>query len=160
MPGTQVLTPAALAAIEARVAAATPGPWAYEPHGDTGDYGVGVLLDDDDNPVTGYQECGVCVVAEPVAPEVSHHSDADFIAHAREDVPALLAHIRRLEAEREAEIAAARNAALKEAAELMDATCVCTHPCEDYLVWPGPCGKQAGNAIRALRAAAIREPKP
>lgn len=46
--------------------------------------------------------------------------------------------------------AGVRGAAIEEAAKLMDATCLCKHPCEDYLVWPGPCGKQAGNAIRAL----------
>lgn len=26
----------------------TPGPWAYEPHGDTGQYGVGVLFGPED----------------------------------------------------------------------------------------------------------------
>lgn len=62
--------------------AATPGPWAYEAHGDTGEYGVGFLLDEDDQPAEGRQESGEMLVVERVAPEVSGATNAAFIAAA------------------------------------------------------------------------------
>lgn len=67
-----------------------------------------------------------------------------FFHVAPTDLAALLAHIRTMEAEREAEIAAARNKALEEAAEIAEE-------------W-----ESAYAAARAIRkkAAAIREPKP
>lgn len=68
--------------LEALAKAATPGPWAYEPHGDTMEYGVGVLMDENDNQVSGYQESGVMTVVESVAVEVNGQSNAAFIAAA------------------------------------------------------------------------------
>lgn len=79
-----------LDAIRVRADRATPGPWAFESHGRDGDYGVGMLVDDDNNPVSGQQETGVMLVVEPVAVEVRNQLDAEFIANARDDVPFLL----------------------------------------------------------------------
>ncbi|SEJ52938.1 hypothetical protein SAMN04244572_04353 [Azotobacter beijerinckii] len=77
--------------------AATPGPWAYEAHGDTGEYGVGFLLDEDDQPVEGRQEPGEMLVAEPVAPEVSGATNAAFIAAANPSaILALITEVERL----------------------------------------------------------------
>ena len=92
------MTPNQLAEIEARAEAATPGPW--------GIYGyIGVLQTDGkrrniiDIGFLGTDERGfeisVRVEETGIKPK-----DADFIAHARTDIPALLAHIRELEAER------------------------------------------------------------
>lgn len=83
-----------IAKIADRERKALPGPWAYEPHGDTGDYGIGVLIAPDDEdaskPLEGYQECGFATVCDVVAIEVKSQPDADFIAHARSDIPYLL----------------------------------------------------------------------
>ena len=57
-------------------------PWAYEPHGDTGDYGVGVLVNERGDYVAGRQESCEMAVVVPVAPEVSSQALAAFIAAA------------------------------------------------------------------------------
>ncbi|MBX7275471.1 hypothetical protein K2E96_26845 [Pseudomonas sp. ERGC3:05] len=57
-------------------------PWAYEPHGDTGDYGVGVLVNERGDYVAGRQESCEMAVVVPIAPEVSSHALAAFIAAA------------------------------------------------------------------------------
>ncbi|MFZ1875031.1 MAG: ead/Ea22-like family protein, partial [Chania sp.] len=57
-------------------------PWAYEPHGDTDTYGVGVMWDGNDQLVTGYQKCGEMLVVESIAPEVNGSNYAAFIAAA------------------------------------------------------------------------------
>ena len=74
-----------LDAIEARVNGAQPGPWVrYSPHdhaslkSSNGEMVAGTF---------GWEWGGI-----------EHEADADFIAHAREDVPALLAEVRRLRA--------------------------------------------------------------
>jgi hypothetical protein len=77
-----------LNAIEARVNAATSGPWAMaEYHPKT------MLLYPIGNPVT--QE----LLAWPIQGGENSQNNAAFIAHARRDVPALLAHIRELQQE-------------------------------------------------------------
>jgi hypothetical protein len=78
-----------LDAIEARAAAATPGPWKIEnDYCDCSDYG-----------------CSHPPFAVAFGPFTSfentsdrHHADAEFASHARTDVPALVAEIRRLRA--------------------------------------------------------------
>lgn len=71
--------------------------WAYEPHGDTGEYGVGVLVNEHGNYVEGRQgSCEMSVVV-PVAPEVSSEVFASFIAAANPCVVlALIAEFERL----------------------------------------------------------------
>jgi intracellular sulfur oxidation DsrE/DsrF family protein len=66
--------------LKAAAMAATPGPWAYEAYGDTGQYGVGVLLDENDEPKSGRQEQGEMLVVESVASLVNGAPNAAFIA--------------------------------------------------------------------------------
>ena len=68
-----------LAEIKAREQAATPGPWEYECFGRYEDHDECVLK-------TGTDEC-----------EISAKEDAEFIAHARTDIPALVAEVERQE---------------------------------------------------------------
>lgn len=72
------MTQTELEAIKARAAAATPGPWEFDGKGD--------IVPDGDK-------------SDFVA--MIHYSaeDAEFIAHARADVPALVAEVERLRAE-------------------------------------------------------------
>lgn len=77
---------------DAIAAGPTPGPWAYEPHGDTGDYGVGVLWDEHDQPQSGRCEPGKFLVVDPVVPELCGQTNAAYIAAADPDtIAALLA---------------------------------------------------------------------
>lgn len=55
-------------------------PWAYEPHGDTGTYGVGVLQNERELCVLGRQEPGEMLVVEPVATDVLKEKYAAYIA--------------------------------------------------------------------------------
>lgn len=82
-----------LAAIEARAAAATPGPWTmgrvrHERYGDF----VAAFSDECDVYPPEGESGPVCATSE------AEYANADFIAHARADVPTLLAHVRRLTA--------------------------------------------------------------
>jgi len=72
-----------LSAIEQRAAAATPGPWASASDSETGALPI---------------ICGVTQYGEVqyLIDDVATLRDAAFIAHAREDVPALCAEVRRL----------------------------------------------------------------
>lgn len=81
-----------LNAIEARANAATEGPWGTEPT--RSDLAVGVVYPDEDSVFwdVGYGITG------------TRPADAEFIAHARKDVPALVAYARELEGQ----LAAAR----------------------------------------------------
>lgn len=78
-----------LEGIRARAAAATPGPWFCG-----SDYKAGYL-----------RPWEVCLAADlpmlELRPDGSGEADATFIAHAREDVPALLSEVDRLTAETE-----------------------------------------------------------
>ena len=76
------------AEIEARVKAATLGPWKYKDNGfDGGVYSA------DGNMVVGGEPCEGRIESDDL--------NADFIAHAREDIPNLLADNRALQAELE-----------------------------------------------------------
>ncbi|MFF1499703.1 hypothetical protein ACFVZR_07465 [Streptomyces sp. NPDC058316] len=70
-----------LAEIQARAAAATPGPWAATP----GDPGIVQALTDERLAVFGGS--------------AQDYRDADFTAHARDDVPYLLAQLHQRDAE-------------------------------------------------------------
>lgn len=88
-----------VAAIRARVEAATPGPWTWEPVGEMDNgWCLGVVWDADDQPLTGRILPGSGEVIDSVCENVgaSHFHDAEFIAYARTDVPALLAELDRL----------------------------------------------------------------
>jgi len=79
-----------LAAIEARAQAATEGPWDYEPFdGAFGVYSLEMQDNGDLSAVIGYYAS---------EGEGGSKADADFIAHARTDVPALLAMVREQQA--------------------------------------------------------------
>ena len=67
---------------EAANSASDGSPWAYEAHGDTGEYGVGILEDGQGNCVAGKQQAGEMLVLEPVAPEVNGQIFAAYIADA------------------------------------------------------------------------------
>jgi len=75
-----------LAAIEARANAATEGPWEVS---------------------TGMADQSIIFMPDGYSFKVNGHPDSKFIAHARTDVPALLALVR----ERDAQIEAVRNLA-------------------------------------------------
>lgn len=85
------MTPEQLDAIQARVAAATEGPWAN--YGDLAHEVYPVRTGEDDEP-------------ENIASVVQRLADAHFISNARTDVPALLAYARDLEARIERGLAA------------------------------------------------------
>jgi DNA repair exonuclease SbcCD ATPase subunit len=93
-----------LAAIKARAGAATEGPWAWEATGDKdGFWAVGLVCDDEENYLSGELEHGQGVVVEGICDGISaSFEDAEFIAHARSDIPALLAHVGRLASENHA----------------------------------------------------------
>lgn len=72
------MDPKYLAEIKAREQAAMPGPWEYECFGRYEDHDECILK-------TGTDEC-----------EISAKEDAEFIAHARTDIPVLIAEVERL----------------------------------------------------------------
>ena len=83
---TDPMTTEHLAEIEARANAATQGPWEWHPY-----MGSGATLAKPNHP---FHELNILKTTDdwpPIAP------DADFIAAARTDVPALLAEVRRLQ---------------------------------------------------------------
>lgn len=96
------LTAEQLAEIEARANKATPGPWRVKRpascvDGDPGDRGIasdaGLLL------AEAWELCQDPAVRErAVGLNLPSDDNAAFIAHARTDIPALLAHVRALEA--------------------------------------------------------------
>jgi hypothetical protein len=78
----EAMTDHELAAIEARANAATPGPWGWREVG-SGFYPTAIVYDRDDAEVVKDTDFIV-------------KDDLEFIAHAREDIPKLIAEIRRL----------------------------------------------------------------
>jgi hypothetical protein len=106
------LTAAELAAIAVRAAGATPGPWGWGDIG-SGSSGWGGQdmhevcshdrLSEDRRWLLSHEDTFHSNIARPVLdlPESSDHptvGDATFIAHAREDIPRLLAEVFRLRA--------------------------------------------------------------
>lgn len=88
------MTPEQLAEIEARAAAATPGPWEVaEAGGPRGTDEYFVRMGEDD----AYSDVAIAAdIFDPIYNEISQ-ANASFIAHARADVPALVAEVRRLQ---------------------------------------------------------------
>lgn len=70
--------------------AATPGPWAYEQHGDTNECGVGVILDNNNRQIAGGNSDPTLFVAESIAPEVNSVMNAAYIVAACNAVPRLI----------------------------------------------------------------------
>lgn len=89
------LTESELAAIEARAAAALPGPWEASIEGRDHDSGDDVIVTGghDNNAPDMYITLSYWG-PEPV--RIPEPADWDFIAHARQDVPRLVAEVRRL----------------------------------------------------------------
>lgn len=85
------LTDEQVRAIRERAEAATPGPWRASFRASFDDYWIV------EPPAWCTELLSVCVVGAPQSPNVL--VDSVFIANAREDIPALLDHIRDLEAE-------------------------------------------------------------
>ncbi|MFZ7945721.1 hypothetical protein [Neobacillus sp. 19] len=91
----QRLTDEQLAEIRKRAEAATPGPWVWEKF----------ALDEDDwdtempwlgNATESVMDFGDCEQYYPTQGTPPNDADAEFIAHARQDVPKLLAEVARL----------------------------------------------------------------
>lgn len=82
------MTDEQLQAIKARAEAATPAPWTGGRN--TSDEGLYIISHDgqDDEIIVIYSDGGV-----------AYRDDATFIAYAREDVPALVAEVERLQAQ-------------------------------------------------------------
>ena len=80
------MTPERLAEIEARANAATQGPWEWHPY-----MGSGATLAKPNHP---FHELNILKTTDDWPPVAA---DAEFIAAARNDVPALLAEVRRLQ---------------------------------------------------------------
>lgn len=87
-----------LDAIKARAEAATPGPWEYAEAGTfkRGSFSL-------DEYFVRRPEDDVSIAADIIDPDTCEPSEAlaAFIAHAREDVPALVAEVERLQADNE-----------------------------------------------------------
>jgi hypothetical protein len=93
---------ALIAEMRAGMQGVTPGPWAYEPHGDTGQYGVGVIVppDIDAAQLSGYQDDPENIVSESVAVDVDGPLNAAHIARCSPcNISALLDEIERLRAD-------------------------------------------------------------
>lgn len=97
MPDEQLLTDAELEAMEARDTAATPGPWiAYmETRFGTGGESMIQIQRDDDIEDEIYLNHLVGNV-RITSPNAQLDNDIDFIAAARQDMPRLIAEVRRL----------------------------------------------------------------
>ena len=80
--------------LERLVNMATPGPWAYEQHGDTSECGVGVILADNNNQISGLNTDTTVFVADAIAPEVASSPDAAYIVAAFNAVPRLVEMLR------------------------------------------------------------------
>ena len=83
---TDPMTTERLAEIEARANAATQGPWEWHPY-----MGSGATLAKPNHP---FHELNILKTTDDWPPVAA---DAEFIAAARTDVPALLAEVRRLQ---------------------------------------------------------------
>ena len=82
-----------IAEIRARESKATLGPWAWDNRGDKCDeIQIGAAVGEDDLPIKGEipDDNTKVVYIEGIAEAVNSNADADFIAHARQDIPDLL----------------------------------------------------------------------
>lgn len=85
-----MMTPEQLAEIEARAEAATPGPWEWDRQ----------WIEDEDEAIYVPQGATLGPTLIQLGDTYEgHRYDCAFIAHARQDIPALIAEVRRLQAE-------------------------------------------------------------
>lgn len=100
------MTDEELATIKARAEAATPGPWKLDDYIGLESYTVCLdYVPENQNRTTGYgagsEGTAICVLDDEMYFEYSSDTErlanAEFIAHAREDVPALVAEVERLQ---------------------------------------------------------------
>ena len=89
------LTDKYLSEIEARAKAATPGPWQYHRTWQDDRHRAMYVMHGYTGRASKHDNPWIADLAD------DNNEDAEFIAHAREDIPALLAEIRRLQAELE-----------------------------------------------------------
>lgn len=99
------MTPSELDAIQARADAATAGPWFFHHLDDRNAMNTYVVTTSDDQPdmwSPSYRdETVICGTLIQSCMNIAHraenwYEDADFIRHARTDIPALVAEVRRL----------------------------------------------------------------
>lgn len=87
------MTPEELEAIKARAEAATPGPWFYDPDNDVRTEAGSIY---ETHGAFGRYKTD-CLTSGNGS--YFNHSDGEFIAHARQDVPALVAEVEKLRGE-------------------------------------------------------------
>ena len=100
-----MMTDQELAEIEAREKAATPGPWKWDPTWGGGAATKKISISPNRILETAMAQCVNHIVIEETQTRTDHFDwkahtkeDAKFIAHARQDIPALIAEIKRLKA--------------------------------------------------------------
>ena len=105
-----------LEAIESRVNAATPGPW-HTKLGDGVTFDIQAVVTSATGEICGHRQLGYRDAR-------NYENNADFIAHAREDIPALLAEVKRQADEIEA-VTAERDAAVEDLRKNRARKCDC-----------------------------------
>lgn len=110
--------------------AATPGPWAYEQHGDTSECSVGVILDDNNKQISGLNTDTTLFVADTVAPEVASSTDAAYIVAACNAVPRLVEMVKYLSEEASGEVSCSGEWVIRAAEEVLQDAYQATEPKE------------------------------
>jgi hypothetical protein len=152
--------------IKKRIKAATPGPWAWEAYGEKENaYHIGVALDKNDKQLSGmvqterYDEDADIFVEDVLWREslgdqsgaTVNYDDAEFIAHAREDIPALVAEVERLSDiidKRDAILGLARELSVTMASSFEDAVRAIAHA--TVAADPSRLGHDAHDMIRRV----------
>ena len=110
--------------------AATPGPWAYEQHGDTNECGVGVILDDNNKQISGLNTDTTLFVADAIAPEVASSTDAAYIVAACNAVPRLVEMVKYLSEEASGEVSCSGEWVIRTSEEVLQDAYQATEPKE------------------------------
>lgn len=103
--GYRLMKEEELKQIKARVEAATPGPWVLHTDSSRPDVCAGITdsAGNYSGPKSGFMGEGHLFEFDKYGPswgqEYDNCADAEFVAHARQDVPALIAEVERLRAE-------------------------------------------------------------
>jgi hypothetical protein len=110
--------------------AATPGPWAYEQHGDTNECGVGVILDNNNRQIAGENSDPTLFVAESIALEVNSVMNAAYIVAACNAVPMLVEMVKYLSEEASGEVSCSGEWVIRAAEEVLQDAYQATEPKE------------------------------